>query len=1357
MKNYRNSLLSIAASIAITSTAAFADYVPLTSTGLNDNQWTLFGVSGLSNDGTAASGSGIFTITDSTQNTITDSSSADELAVAGMPDTTELKNLALVDAITAAVEVRVDTTNVVYKETEPFRTIYIDTNGDDAPNFSFTYKASLEGKKLEYSVAGGDSYEVAAISYTNTFDNPIEGVKISGTTGTPGTSLNELRNDNTLSVVDYDFSNNPPLASAYETTHYNAAGANRLKVYSYDALNKIWKVFDSGNTAGTNDFNTLELSKAYWGKLDENGDGLSAAAAAEGGLVLGTPALTTANYQAAGLTNGWNLIAFDGVNPNIRSSSTGMKVTFANGGANDCEILDSTNNHVITIPSAAIAANDETVLATAINDAVAQAKLSGAIPYTFDLRAYPGDGAEEIIMLSNKRFTIRETIDGAIAGAITLTGANGLNPVDFSAGTVGVDTVGMMSVYGEYALIVEPVISGTSVTSMAASAASFKIAGSTTNALVTYTATPATLTNVATYIAAQHADFAATDIEEIDLAIDGTANHILIANAEPFTIQDHTFVRSFDWVAGVPATGTTVTTSINGTDYPTAALGVITNAATAATAIDTALGATGESISASVGTEVIIATNVDGGSEFYISESDEEDHLNPGTTTTDYGKGALEGVFSIDYLAKTTLSNSVTIELTDIPDSVNDTVAFDIETTFGTITGTDMSPHGTYYVDSILTQAGPIEADHVAVFDAYVLQINTDLAAAGLTATASHSYVSGDGGFAGTELITITGEDIIGITERVTNDAVGVGEQFTITFTAGQELGGDTTIAFDDLAAAAVVGANPAAIATAFKVAYDGAATGPNWSVADDTLGTLTFTRILAPLVEWDDADNEVADFTVAEVTGDTTSYVFTTTNTVQGSGVTVEGLSATIATDLGNIDTTALSADVASDLKFNSVISPDYVLDGPLYTMRDNNMTMKALITGTMNWTDSLVGWESIDLTRLPSEWLDSQDYTLFTVDPKAGYWAYLQLDTTDNPLELGTVTLSKNYIHYFNKAIAPADTVTTNHFSGTLDVEVTGLSEDDNRESVRVTAIVNSKRIELTRSGSTNSYTGTISTNEIDGIQVDTAYEVIIEVSDGLGNNLTQTYTNLFDNKKPTAPTVLMVNGELNISHSDVNVTGFYVFNATIPEVNTDSTSSYVAKLTEAGTVGVVCETLNDVEWDTDAGGLNVVALDGDGVLGSGNVSNAKSVAFMPILKNRILLTDTSNGDVVASTGGLDYNASCASQGANLVDTGVSLTAITDLKEAKLAYTSLGDVSEILATPATIYVKDTAGTVVKVTYPEAYAGDSFFISIDGVVFGYQAQTQAQIDVAVVGSSSANALDLDALDASNPKDDIEL
>ena len=1227
MINYRKSLLSVAAAAAIATTSLSAGYLPLTS-DLNDNEWVIFGVSGLKTDGAIATVPGAFTITGGNPNAATDTT-VDEIEVANS------NNLFQVKAITDAdVEVRIDVTGVTFSQNDPVRTIYVDTNGDGAPNFAVSYKAALEGGKLEYSVGGAAASDLT-INYENVFNNPVLGNAITGVDAVDGNELKSLTE--TASAVDYDFNNNPPLSSEWAAAdgHRDAIGTNggnELRVYAYNATDAKWEIYDSRNTVGSNDFTDIVAGKGYWGRLDSENDGNNDAGALEAGLVLGTPSLTTANYANAGLANGWNFISFDAVNSEIRNSAVGMLVTLKTG-VTTVLITDSSSNHTITVTPDA--ANTNIQFAKDVNNAISLAKLEGTLPKTVNIKAFPTNASAatgQVAIISNKKFTINEGSGDKLGAATTLTGAVLLDPTTLIDTTNGADvaTPGVMSKYGEYAMVVEPLVGAGTAQSLTDNPASISVTGATDTELL---AMGATATNVAIKdVLNADNDLVAT---EIDLSINGTRSDVLIASTSPFTVRDHTFSRVFKYTTQ-GATNSAVNISVGPVGPVTIVAG--SSADAAATAIQTLGGAATISADDDAAGNVVIVSDAVGAQKFLVTEST-ADLLQVGSTGTDLDKGAIKNVYSLNYLSKIATRNDVTLDVNTYPDDAADAFRIDVVDTLGTtMTGTVVTIGAAI---AALDATGATQADNVVLLDAYKAQVELDLAAAGITATVSHDAATV--ATLALAVLTISGPDVASVTYTQTNNAGAVNE--------------------------------------------------------------------------------EVA-------------------------GVAV------VAADLGYI--ASYSGDLAADLQYNSILTPDYVMAGPLYTMRDNNMTLKALVTGTTDITDGSVSWESVDLTRNPSEWLASQDYDLFDTDAASGYWAYLTADASDNPLSITSSSLSKEYAHHFDEVVATTVGTTTNEFSGNLEILVDGLNAVDNYASARVTATIGGETFELTQDAlDKTKFTGSVSVHEAYGFNKNTPYDVIINVADGLGNNLTENLS-ILDNVKPAAPTVTSVSGELTITTAaDDNVTGIYVFSGTPPEVGTEAAKQgYLAG--NGGVASAACTGTASL-FDANAGGITVFSVDADGVLGSGNASDTTSVAFMPIMINRVLVTNTNNGGVVDSTtGGDDFNASCVNQGPLTVETGVTLSAITADATVQMAYTSQGAIANN-DVPVTVYVSDGAGTptIAEMKYPASYVGTDVFFELNGQVYGYQLQSEAALDG--LNNSSTTPIDLTGIGANNPKTGIAL
>ena len=1259
MINYKKSLLSVATATAIMTSSLGADYLPLTTVG-EDFQWVSIGISGLKSDGIPAGQNGVFTIDGvvegEAENVITDDSDIDLLPVSGMERGG--KDMVKLDAITTSpIEIRIDTTGHTYDETDPVKTMYITSAINGAPQFAVEFKSELEGQKLEFSIDGAAARETTLDS-TKIFSDPAVSTQIQGIPAVPGVNLESLTE--TKSVVDYQFADNPVSTDEWNETDHrddisDQLDVSTLRVYSYNAQDLKWEIYDSRNDSGTNDFTALQNAKGYWARLDnENTDGggttLSVANWKESGLVLGDPSLSTADYTAANLTDGWNFIAFDGQQSTIRNSVTGMLLEV--DGDASIDIIDSTGNHTLTIAVTGFTNNDEDV-AKEINAAVTAAVAAGTMPKTFDVRAFAvttAAAAGRVAVISNRKFTVAESGGDAVNAATALGGGTLLHTNDGTADE-GIDLVavtdlgatpansdtGAMSKYGEHAMIIEPIIDTVAdLTAQWVGEATIQISGATSSTAISLAAGAAAdaIDEVVTALDA-HAD---TTALQIDLGNDGTAEHVLLVDADnTFAIRDHTFTRAFTF--DNQGSDSLVTFSGGGSENIHTAQTLTQNVGD----LDTTLGANVRVVEDADGKMLFISND---SVNNYVAET-LADNIQISTSGQDEARGAIKSVISLGSLVGTATSNTHTIDtFAHITDDALDTLTFSYDTPYGTLAGTAVTPGaGAYTADESSA------ADNEAFFDDLVTQIQADLVTLGLTSVSvSHDYTTQVGAeaakFAATT-VTVVSTDIL---------AIG---------TAINENGGGATTATDT-------------------------------------------------------ADN-----------GYLASY----------------------------------SGDLATDLKYNYVYTPDYAMNGPLYTMKDNGMELRALVSGTTDIATGVVNWESIDLTRLPSEWLDSQDYDLFEVSPNVGYWAYL-VTSPETSLTVSDIALSKNYVHHFDYDIGDEEHSTTNYFSGNLDVYVAGISNLDDEQSARVTATIGGETIELTQSTSDDSlFSGQINTREAKGVNVDTNYPLTINIADGFGNNASYDYNSTFDNDAPSAPVVSMINGEVNIAANaaDTDVAGFYVFNGIPLEADDpqDQHDAALGVLTAPGAVSVACDGQAAAAWDDPADGITVIAVDGDGTLGSGNASDADSIDFMRIMLDRALVTATNVGGTWESTSeAYDFNSSCVNTGLLSVDTGVTASSLTSDQTVKFAYPSLGAATghEV---PLTVYVvSDQSGTYTRaeaaITYPENYAGEDVFIELGERVYGFQLPTRAVLTAGGVdsGASSAEAdlMPLISAPNNNPK-----
>jgi hypothetical protein len=1246
MFNYKKSLLSVAAATALAVTSVNANYIPLGDSAGADEQWTLFGVSGLKTSGAGAGTSaGTFSIADSTA-TKAEDLTQDELFEEGMTLSGNAMAKVKVYSPYAQVDVRVDTTDMVFNTTEPVRTMYVTMTEGGAPAFAFSYRASMEGEEMQYSInADGSDAHTITISSEYTYNNPGLGQTIQEIAGIPGSSLSALED-----MVDYDFSNNPVDSAYYDQDdHQDTAGAGEyLRVYSYDASTESWLLYDSRNTADANDFTELEKGKAYWAKMNNNTVG------GEGGIVLGSSSISAAEYATAGIQDGWNLMAFDNVNPDIRKSATGLLLTM--DGAGNITLTDSSGNHSIVV---AVDNTDNVATSATINQAIKAGKVNGTIPADFNLRCYPDStAATGLIMVANKRFFVADT-GGVIAGVTTLTGGipylvtNPQNPIDASDAIDGagvVDDLGgdtatedtatqqiAMSKYGEHAILVEPLVGGTDAASLGAASLHVQSAASdaTTNT-VHDLGTDASIADVLTSLGLD------TDIGGytanyvgVDTTLSGANDKVLIASTEPFYVRDYTFTRVFEYK--VDTTDGTVLIRGTGTDADVAVAAGTADATAAAALID-GNGAVEAAVDPANASNFIIITDATDANEFTVNETtgtaaaSSADQLEDATSTADLAKGAVKGVYSLGNLAGAALVNTVAsgdaATNLDAQDHDTDTILVSVTT-----------PNGTF------TEA---------------------------SATALSSYT-----LAAAPAVTVA--------------------EFT------------------------------SAVQTQIE----------NWL---DT-NNISYTSVTVT-----NADPAVITIVSSEVT----DFTITAVDTDGGGAADDTGIPLAASTTIGY---PSVNPDLADDLKFNAVYTPDYVLDGPLYTMKETGYTLKAMVTGTTDLTDGTINWDSIDLTRKPSEWLDSQDYNLFSIKETSGYWSYLETDAGANNIAVSNAVISPLvYTYHFNE-----NGTNYSHVSGNVALTVDGLDDYDDRKSAVVNVAIAGSIVELANIAGSDIYNGKMSSYEIETMTAGSNYEVLANIADGLGYNQKSLDVGLtVDLQKPLAPTVDLGDGTaVAISSTSTDAAGYYIYNGLIPEVNPAGATNLLANLSaEEAAAYALCSSTPKLDWDEAAYSLNVIAVDGTGVLGKGNVSDTTTKSYVPMLKDAVRLIDTNAGDSDATILGTIYGTDCTETGAQEVNYGVTLTSETDLQTVKMAYEPL-NVSDLTAVPLTLFVNATDGdssVIAKITYDTAYAGSTVYVQLESTVYSLELPTAAEITAYGDGTDSSDPLDLSDAGTSSAK-----
>ena len=485
---------------------------------------------------------------------------------------------------------------------------------------------------------------------------------------------------------------------------------------------------------------------------------------------------------------------------------------------------------------------------------------------------------------------------------------------------------------------------------------------------------------------------------------------------------------------------------------------------------------------------------------------------------------------------------------------------------------------------------------------------------------------------------------------------------------------------------------------------------------------------------ETDDSNAELAVITVEgySVTGVSYEFVDFAAGNSYGPNLGVEQNTLP--------GTFTMPSDLTQNLQYNAVYTPDFATDGPLYTIKELGYTISSLVTGSTDMSDGSVAWDSIDLTRDVADMFDNQDFNLFQIDPRAGYWTYLEANAVSDVNDLNVTILgagNETYIHHFN-----ADGTTENHVSANFTVVVDGLPADTT--PVVVYANVGGSTIHLTSSLDDGQYTGNLTSYEVDNIR--NSSDVTVTVSDGMAWKTTSASIKTIDVTKPSKPIVNSGSGDsLTVTKGSADTINFYVFDTAIPEsaLESDTTvmahANYIAKMDANSSTLSFCANDNIVFGNTY--NLLIAGIDNGGIFGAGNVSDLESFDFAPATKNSNVLTHVA-GSGVATENGLPYDANCTATTLETTDRGVSVKAVTAGVTAKLAFEVIDGANFSLDIPYTIYVKDADDNMIEIKYVSVYGAQTpaapIYVQIDDGTTVKMYEIEFETDDSVYGDTTS-------------------
>lgn len=964
--NYKKSILSLAAILAFNNSVSAdpnASYVRLTNKTY-DKAWVMFGVNNFG-DGTssAPSASGVFT---AGYDTVTEADPTDDLAspslaviAAAVTGTyfkdSGTKNMATFQALkdasgapyyTAPVTMGLKTSDLTFSETQPIRSMYIaiqtgpsDTNTKSV--IKLNYNALLEGRSVEIQLNNTGTLYTATISQTSTFDSPAIAKYVAPVNNNP------LLTSPSDTLV-YDLAKAPIVASSFDKTKHQGTATGKERFYHYDAANGVWTLWDRDKvTVGANTLLNFSKGNSYWGRMDINGDG-NITSSTVAGLYLGKTGLTTADagvYTGKLTPDAWNMLAFDPAqHPDIRNSTTGLSITANAIVQNDAiTIVDETGVNAVDVNFTGVATDYNTTAKASeyINKVIEAAKLLGKVPKAFSVKAFgSAAGTSPFVFVSDKKFTVKDQVGDVLLIAKTLANQD---PVYTGTGLVAaitdVNTTGVTSRYGEYSLLIEPLVgAGTasntdsgvpSANSLSAKVQFGDISGDSTAAGTTPVplglagnGVATTLTTAASTLATDNVFVNTTtpstgQILQLDTNFNGTADMLLASSTKPFYIKDHTYTRIYSIDTTTSGTGATTPVAYTVKNTASATLTPVTNDAVAAfvTAINAQAdtNATTATYAAADSANLVVFTPDSSLMDLLDADSASMDYFTQTTSSADISKGAVKQVINVSKLARQdVILNKKLLTFSSLPLTTQAESNLTVTTS---VAGVSIVPAGYAFPAQSWD-----DTKIIAMLDALVLNLNTALQSAGVAAFASHDYVNGYNDIT-KAIITLQGVDI-GATALSETNATA------IAATATEANSNAGTI---DVAGADIIGDlkdNP--IYTPDYVNY-----GPLYTLKDAGYEAKAILRpstniALTPTTHWDGIDltrassdwlknNEFNLFSVDNGSGYwvyLTSY--TNPNTVSSNNVV---LTPTFAyhfnplTDATNniVSTSAFSVDVAN------------------------------------------------------------------------------------------------------------------------------------------------------------------------------------------------------------------------------------------------------------------------------------------------------------------------------------------------------------------------------------------------------------------------------------------------------------
>jgi len=1242
--NIKKVILSMVAFSALGSSLnadVNALYIPMTTKNY-DKAWIMFGVNNFATGvATLESASGVFS---NGYTPIDEDSVSDDLAtpasgigpidanVSGFQDRTGDYNLATFQALrdangapyfTVPLTLALDTTGLSYSETQSVRSMYIAiresaTATNVVAKIKLDYKAVLEGRTGEIQLDHTGNVYTFTISQTATYNTPAIAQYVA-----PVTVATALTRPEDLIV--YDLAQAPVNAITYDRTRHQGTTRGSERFYHYDAVNGNWLLWD--RTRVTNNQNTLinfEKGKAYWGRIDINGD-TTTTSDARAGLYLAKTGNSEANasvYRGRLTPDSWNMIAFDPASsPDIRNATTGLVIsTNALGDGDALTLTDETgiNSVTVTFATAANYPNDVD-RAFYINNVIATKKYLGEVPKSFAIKAFATNNSDELLFLSDKQFTVKDTNGDMLSGAKTIADNDVLT---FDGSVAAVTDVGdgtsqansaATSRYGEYSLIIKPLVGANTASALdhnvSSGGANYSAAvqfgninGDSLNGASTPTPKPlanggsdeaSTLTTAQEQLESDdifNGNSSNGRILQVDTDFNGVVDMLLLATDKAFYMKDHTYTRVYSVNSGVDGTEevdnnvTLPSYTVKNTNSATLIPDHNATATEFATQInsvaDTGTSPTKTYAAADTANNLVVVTADSSLMDLIDANSADRDYFQATSSSDLISKGAVSQVLSISKLSRADIVlNKAKIAFTN---ESNSTEAIDITLTVGT---TNIDPVDTAGINTV---GDPDDTNRFTILNSLVDNLNSAFVTSNVPAFAYHTYVDGYAHM-NKAVIYIEGVDISNVT---------------------------------------------------FNKDADGNGTDNNLSA-------------------------NISD----------------------------------IATNAGKIDLDATA--IVSDLKDNAIYSPDYVNSGPLYTLKEAGYEAKVIVRPSTNIAAlPTTHWDGIDLTKPSSEWLKYNEYNLFSVDERSGYWVYVT-NYTPPTFTVANTVFSPTYAYHFDRNNNTQNIISSVSFSTQID----GLDPTTSNSKL----IIGGNEVSLINTGST--YTANISSYETTLLtqQINT---FILVATNGLGDRLVDNSFVTLDYEKPETPTITFsAAATATFATPSTDVAAYYLWKDFVPDEGTDAIGPI--SLTDASAYNMCQNTAFGTTQN-----YQLVAIDGAGVFGQGNISNTLSFNFANTIKGATVLTHNF-GDSASTV--VNYDSSCIAN-TDIQKHGVEVFVQT-VGSVRLAYepeiyTGENANNDVPLTAYYAVPSAVTNAVVRIDLLDLYVGKKFYIEYNGALY---------------------------------------